>query len=419
MALITTPGQVAQDIAERLVDAGVSSVLNFAPAVLNVAASRFRAQGRPGGRTPDPGLLRAPAHGRPHEAAAKALRRSYQRKGRKSLPVDAAVYPVALLSAEPSCLVVGGGTSPNVRPRACSRPGHVSTWWPKKCWPPCATLAGAGRAVSKNARTGAGKWPAIGWPWPPPATAAVNRAVYRRRRERPGSGSTRPTTRPRARSSCRPWPARARSAWPYRPPGYSPALASWLKEHVAEHMGPEVAELAELLAEARAKLKAARPQHRRGRLAAEHGLGHARPDPLGSPSRSKGAPRGLSIAVVGMNHRTVPLQALEPLIVSHRLVPKALADLASRPHLDEVVVLSDLHAHRGLRPGQPVPRGHGRHPGVPRHLERQTARGVLGQPVLLLRRSRHQSPVQGGGRPGLGVARRAAKCWARCAKPGR
>jgi siroheme synthase-like protein len=37
--------------------------------------------------------------------------------------------------------------------------------------------------------------------------------------------------------------------------GYSPALASWLKGHAADHMGPELAELAELLADARAKLK--------------------------------------------------------------------------------------------------------------------------------------------------------------------
>ena len=37
MALITTPAPVAQDIADRLVAAGVSSVLNFAPTVLNVA----------------------------------------------------------------------------------------------------------------------------------------------------------------------------------------------------------------------------------------------------------------------------------------------------------------------------------------------------------------------------------------------
>jgi siroheme synthase-like protein len=38
--------------------------------------------------------------------------------------------------------------------------------------------------------------------------------------------------------------------------GHSPALASWLRAHVAQEMGPEVAELAELLSEARARLKA-------------------------------------------------------------------------------------------------------------------------------------------------------------------
>jgi redox-sensing transcriptional repressor len=36
MALITTPAQVAQDIADRLVAAGINSVLNFAPALLTV-----------------------------------------------------------------------------------------------------------------------------------------------------------------------------------------------------------------------------------------------------------------------------------------------------------------------------------------------------------------------------------------------
>ena len=37
MALITTPAAVAQDIADRLVQAGISSILNFAPTVLNLA----------------------------------------------------------------------------------------------------------------------------------------------------------------------------------------------------------------------------------------------------------------------------------------------------------------------------------------------------------------------------------------------
>jgi glutamyl-tRNA reductase len=48
----------------------------------------------------------------------------------------------------------------------------------------------------------------------------------------------------------------------------------------------------------------------------------------------------VSIAVVGINHRTVPLEALEPMIVTPPHLPKALADLSSRSHLDEVVVLS-------------------------------------------------------------------------------
>ena len=38
--------------------------------------------------------------------------------------------------------------------------------------------------------------------------------------------------------------------------GYSPALASWLKAHFAAQMGPELAELAQLLADMRARLKA-------------------------------------------------------------------------------------------------------------------------------------------------------------------
>jgi siroheme synthase-like protein len=38
--------------------------------------------------------------------------------------------------------------------------------------------------------------------------------------------------------------------------GYSPALATWLKAHVAAELGPEFAVLAELLAEARAQVRA-------------------------------------------------------------------------------------------------------------------------------------------------------------------
>jgi glutamyl-tRNA reductase len=48
----------------------------------------------------------------------------------------------------------------------------------------------------------------------------------------------------------------------------------------------------------------------------------------------------VSVVVVGINDRTVPLAALEPIIVAPPDLPKALADLSSRPRLDEVVLLS-------------------------------------------------------------------------------
>ena len=48
----------------------------------------------------------------------------------------------------------------------------------------------------------------------------------------------------------------------------------------------------------------------------------------------------MSVLVVGLNHRTVPLEILERMTVSDGRLPKALADLRGRDNLSEVVVLS-------------------------------------------------------------------------------
>ncbi|HZQ85116.1 MAG TPA: glutamyl-tRNA reductase [Acidimicrobiales bacterium] len=48
----------------------------------------------------------------------------------------------------------------------------------------------------------------------------------------------------------------------------------------------------------------------------------------------------MSVIVVGLNHRTVPLEILERMTVSDAHLPKALHDLASRNNLSEAVVLS-------------------------------------------------------------------------------
>ena len=48
----------------------------------------------------------------------------------------------------------------------------------------------------------------------------------------------------------------------------------------------------------------------------------------------------MSLIVVGLNHRTVPVDLLERMAVPDASLPKVLHDLAGREHLLEVVVLS-------------------------------------------------------------------------------
>jgi glutamyl-tRNA reductase len=48
----------------------------------------------------------------------------------------------------------------------------------------------------------------------------------------------------------------------------------------------------------------------------------------------------VSVVVVGLNHRTVPLDVLERMTVSDTRLPKALHDLTTRAHLTEALVLS-------------------------------------------------------------------------------
>jgi glutamyl-tRNA reductase len=48
----------------------------------------------------------------------------------------------------------------------------------------------------------------------------------------------------------------------------------------------------------------------------------------------------VSVVVIGLNHRTVPLELLERTSVAADALPKALHDLLSRPNVDEAVLLS-------------------------------------------------------------------------------
>ena len=48
----------------------------------------------------------------------------------------------------------------------------------------------------------------------------------------------------------------------------------------------------------------------------------------------------MSLVVIGLTHRTVPLELLERMTISEARLPKALADVASREHIREAVILS-------------------------------------------------------------------------------
>ncbi len=74
IGIIATPAAAAQEVADRLVAAGVTSILNFAPAVVAVARRRVAAQGRPRDRAADPVLLPTAPAGRGGPATERAPR---------------------------------------------------------------------------------------------------------------------------------------------------------------------------------------------------------------------------------------------------------------------------------------------------------------------------------------------------------
>ncbi len=172
------------------------------------------------------------------------------------MPVDAAVYPVALLLRDRSCLVVGGGQIAERKARGLLSAGARVHVVAKEVLPPMRSLEGAAGVTGieeRPYRRGevAGYWLAVA----ATGDSEVNQAVYQDGESAHVwvNGADDPgfvLFHPAGGSPSGPVSVAVSTS------GYSPALASWLKAHAAEHMGPELAELAEMLADARAKLKA-------------------------------------------------------------------------------------------------------------------------------------------------------------------
>jgi siroheme synthase-like protein len=171
------------------------------------------------------------------------------------LPVKADVYPVALLLQNRSCLVVGGGQIAERKARGLLAAGARVHVVAREVLPPTRALegvAGIAGIEERPYRRGevAGYWLAVAATGDPDVNKAVfedgeDAGVWVNSADDPASCSFI-------------LPAVARQgpvSVAVSTSGYSPALASWLKAHAAEHMGPELAELAELLADARAELK--------------------------------------------------------------------------------------------------------------------------------------------------------------------
>jgi len=169
------------------------------------------------------------------------------------MPVQAPVYPVSLIVEGKRCLVVGGGHVAARKAEGLLVGGAEVHVVATEVRPPMAGLQGLASLQERPYRPGE----AAGYRLVMAATgdAAVNRGIF----DDAEAAGVWVNSADDPASCTFILPAVARQgpvSVAISTGGHSPALAAWLKAHVAQEMGPEVAELAELLSDARARLKA-------------------------------------------------------------------------------------------------------------------------------------------------------------------
>ena len=155
--------------------------------------------------------------------------------------------------------------------------------------------------------------------------------------------------------------------------GRAPAVTRWAAERLRGGIdgvlgldSAQLAMLVEIVAEVRAEL-AGSGRHVCCRLAVGARPDHAGGDPSGPSSRCQGAPEGVSVVVVGANHRTAPLDAPRADGGVRRSAAQAAARARpGRAHLRGRHPV-DLQPHRGVPRRRAVPR---RLPGGARLLRR-------------------------------------------------
>ena len=368
IGIIATPAGAAQEVADRLVAAGVTLDPQLRPHHRDRAARGVAAQGRPGGRAADPQLLPAAPRQRRrgHAGAARPGRRATDRVA--AVPVDQPLYPVNLVVAGRRCLVVGGGRVAQAEGRgACVEAGaHVTVVAPDIDPPRSAALARRARRAALPPGRG-GRLPARDRrhrrPRGQPAGLRRRRGGRRlgQQRRRPGPVQRHPA-RPgapgpaaRHRVHRRPQPGRRRVA-PQAPRRHlrdrntTSSSTCWREardEVRAQGVGTERFDWQQALDSGMLDLI------RAGRL-----------------DEAKERFAGVSVVVIGLNHRTAPLDLLERMTVGDGQLPKALHDLATRGQHQRGGGALDLQPHRGLRGRRAVPRRLQRHPRLPRRARR-------------------------------------------------
>ncbi|HTV11568.1 MAG TPA: bifunctional precorrin-2 dehydrogenase/sirohydrochlorin ferrochelatase [Acidimicrobiales bacterium] len=169
------------------------------------------------------------------------------------MPLAGPVYPVTLLLSGRSCLVIGGGQVASRKAAAlvaADADVHVVA---TEVGPEMRELEGLASIEERPYRPGevTGHWLAIAATGDP----AVNQQVFDDGEE--ARVWVNSADDPQRCSFILPAIARRGPVTvAVSTSGYSPALASWLKSELEAQLGPEIAELAELLAQARAALQA-------------------------------------------------------------------------------------------------------------------------------------------------------------------
>ncbi|HTW07765.1 MAG TPA: bifunctional precorrin-2 dehydrogenase/sirohydrochlorin ferrochelatase [Acidimicrobiales bacterium] len=169
------------------------------------------------------------------------------------MPAATPVYPVALLLGGRRCLVVGGGHVAERKAAGLLAAGAEVHVVATRVMPVMRELPGLASVEERPYRAGdaAGYWLVVA----ATGDATVNQQVFDDG-EAAGVWVNSADDPERCSFMLPAVTRRGPVTVAVSTSGYSPALASWLKAQFAAQMGPELAELAELLAGARAELKA-------------------------------------------------------------------------------------------------------------------------------------------------------------------